>query len=258
MAEEFNIAYDPDTIKEFNAALKRYVTDLGKDMNAVIKQWSGNLAENLMMETPPFADARRASNGQDARKNGLKTLRSNIKKSIKPAGDFFGKPIKSERLKEIIRKGQKDKLVNFMEHAGYGPDWKVVDFDKKYHQQNRPTIYRKMKGQRLVTLNNRSFSDYVKRMESLVGWMKSGWAVSAIALGKKVTNWIANNVYRAPGKFTVVEKEGKITYTMENHAPTISIFGGRYNYAIEWMFDKMNKDIEAQLRYLARKKGGKL
>lgn len=253
---DLNIKYDPATISRFNSALKSYVTDLGMQQKDVIKQWSGNLAIELMKETPPFTGGRSASNGQDARARGVASLEENLKKAIRPVDSMFDKKnIKNDSLRKILKQRNKQKLENFMQHSGYASDWKVVDFDKKYHTDKRPTIFRKIKSQHVLTFNKNSWKSYLDRLKTHVGYMKAGWAVAAVALGKKVPNWISNNIPRADGAIKTIEKESSVSYTIENSSPTIERYSGRFNHAISWMFDKMKKDIEIRLAYLRKKHG---
>ena len=88
--------------------------------------------------------------------------------------------------------------------------------------------------------------------------MKAGWGVAVQALGKKVPPWIAKHLGYAKGSLRTEEKPNGISYTIENYSPTIGRYGSRFNHAISWMFDKMQKDIQIRLDYIARKKGGRL
>ena len=141
MSAVFDIAYDPDTIANFNRALKTYVSELGMEQNKVIKQWSGNLAENLMMETPPFAESRRASNGQDARKRGIAKIEKDLRKAVNTTEQLFGPNIENKGLEKILKSRDKKRLQGFLEHAGY-TSWEAVKFDEKLHTKKRPTLFR--------------------------------------------------------------------------------------------------------------------
>lgn len=257
MSELFNIAYDPDTINDFNRALKTYVTELGMEQNKVIKQWSGNLAENLMMETPPFAQGRKASNGLDARKRGISKIEKDLKMAVNTTEQLFGSNIRSEGLQKILKSRDRKRLQGFLEHAGY-TNWEAVKFDERLHTEKRPTMFNKIRPQDKVTFEKQNWNRYLKKLQDRVGWMKAGWAVAAQALGKKVPAWIAKHIGYARGSLKTEETSGGISYTIENYSPTIGRYGGRFNHAISWMFDKMQKDIKARLDYIARKKNGQL
>lgn len=249
----FNISYDPQTIANLNRALASYVKDLGMEQKDVIHQWAGNLSVELMKETAPFTKGRHASNGQDARKRGIESLENNFKRAVITPDIMFGKQeIKNEKLRKALKSGRKDKVQGMLHGMGFD-QWKVVDFNKSLHTDVRPIIYRRLKTQYKVTTNKRSWNDYLKRLKDKVGLMKAGWAISAEKLGKKVPKWIANNIFRAHGSCVISGTELKPQITLNNYTRTVARYGGRYNHAIQWMFEKMQKDIKIRLRYLANK-----
>lgn len=252
-----DIKYDPKTVEQFNRALASYVNELGMNQKDVMRQWSGNLAVSLMMETPPFV-SKSASNGQDARKKGIAAIEGDLKKAVCTTEQFFGgKNILNDDLKKILRSRDRRRLEGFLKKTG-NEQWKVVDFHPDLHKKIRPTIFRKIKAHKNVTFNKQSWNAYLKQLEHRVGWMKAGWAVSAQALGKKVTNWIANLVPIANGAITQTETDNKLSIVMENYSPTIERYSGRFNYTINEMFKKMQKDIQIRLDYIARKRRGTL
>ena len=92
-------------------------------------------------------------------------------------------------------------------------------------------------------------------MESRVGYLKAGWMAAYQQLGGTVPPWIRKNLGIAKGGCKVQITEGGTKYMVliENWTPTVSRYSGRYNYAIDWEADKMEKNLRIRLAYDAKK-----
>lgn len=261
MIPDVNVKFDKASLDALNTTLQRYRDELGKDMNKVLVQASKNLAENLMLETGPLLN-NQASNAPAARVAGEKAVERDIRKSIVSYKVAFKEEFKNKTLRRYVRQQDYTKLNEAFEKIPNFKGWTARTMSPEWHTLRVPrgSIYKNRANIREannVTLQDKEWKDYLNKVKARVGYMKAGWGVSVKALGGRVNNWIARHLGYAKGFFKKDETGEHITIQMNNYTPSVKQFNHRYNYTLKKMIEKLNKDIEFQLDYLAKKFGKK-
>lgn len=244
-----DIKFDQKTIDRFNAVMSAFMQETNKDMADILKESAIKLSEKLMEETPPYVN-QLGSNKLDAKKVGEKAIRQDLLKSVTPVDLIFKDPIKDKRIKEAIKKDDVEKLNEMVSHMkGKISKWRFKTFEPALHTLgNRKQKY-------IGTTQKKRWNDYLKLLQSRVGYMKAGWAVTLKALGGSVPQWISRCMAYTKGGYRFDLDGEKKSIEFWNGTPTIKKFEGRYNNAVLRMSENLLKRIKIGMEYRAKKFG---
>jgi hypothetical protein len=240
-----------------NTSILTLISELNLPFQEVFPQEARLLAEEAMRRTPPFPNGDMGgSNAKDAQTAGEVVAGGDVDRAQTPVSVAFPEESKNKWLRKIIRKKDVDKLKKAFEHIPTMTGWTVQPFNKEVHKRLRGrtgTRYR-VKGNRIMTLDNAKQKAYRKENNRDVGWMKAGWGVTVAMLQGRVPAWIKRNFGDAPGSMDmdVSDNNPKPYVRMWNHAPTIGRFADAYEYAVQWRIEKITEKVS---QALARRAG---
>lgn len=249
-----DIVLNPWHVNEFNKNLAAYSIGLQKDMITLIKENALKVAKAWQMETPPWVGRAGASDGPEAKKSAENRIKRDLINSVTPGSLVFDKEFENKTLKKYVKRKNYTKLNASMEHMPIMKEWVAKPFEDSLHesQQKRGSVYKKKNRKNVLTLDETKWKRYLKKLQDRVGWLKAGWAVSVQALGGKVTPWVARHIANSRGGIQMSLEGDKPYVMMFNGSPTVTRYTSRYNYALEWINEKMMKDLQIQLDYRAK------
>ena len=264
-----SITVTTDT-RAFIAAVDRMMKQSKRTRGEVMKTQAKGILRTIISLTPP-------SNGQktggDARKAGELTLQNDLKKVFTVASA-------QQISAQIEAMGGKRELSAKFGHAGAkalgNVTTKVLSQAemKSWHQSHRnrgtgraitvrngaatTTGLRKrdLKGldQGLVTAQ--AFAAYFKEAKQRVGYLVSGWAVTAEKLGVPMSAWMKRN--RAPGQAEILITDVGVKLTSTNAAAfagNVKDMARRIDWALKSQKGKIERQIENYEKRLHRQTG---
>lgn len=242
-----------ESVKKIKAAMRLFVDGFGEDSVQVLKDTAKKFAILAIDATPPFGD------GAAPKKLGELRVKSDLIRAITPFSVMMKEESTDERLqkrlKQVVRQKDKAALQSILENIPKLKSWKVRDFDKSIHTDNRTRggRYRFPESQKIVTLEQQEHKSYERYLTKLIGYRKSGWAKIAAQLGGKTKGWIARHIPYANAGVLDRTKEKNPSLILINRTPTISRFEGLYKDTLDSLAVRMFKDIAFKMKYNARK-----
>lgn len=246
-----DIKFKQESLDKFNGVMRAYVTELNQEVQKTMVQSAKALTEQLMEETPPYVKEK-GNNTLEAKKVGERAIRLNLMKSVTPINDVFGGEVKNKNVRKIIkRKDYKAMQDVFDNSTGKMKRWKVKTFEPALHTLGN----RKKKF--VATFETKRWNDYLKILQSRVGYMKAGWGYTIRALGGSVPAWIGRCIPFTKGGMESKFDGDKSFIKFWNGTPTIKKFEGRFNNAIDRLTERMLQSLKIKMEYISKKNQGR-
>lgn len=262
-----SITVKTDT-RAFIAAVDRMMKQSKRSRGEVMKTQAKGVLKTIIMITPP-------SNGQktgsDAKKAGEQTLQNDLKK-------IFTVASAEQITAQVWAMGGKRELSAKFAHAGAAPigtvTTKVLSTSEMaaWHKSHRArstgraftakaavtTGLKKkdLRGLDKALVTAQSFAAYLKQIQQKVGYLVSGWGVTAEKLGVPMSSWMKRN--RAPGQAEIVINEVGVKLTSTNaagFAGNVKDMARRIDWALKSQQGKITRQIENYEKRLHRQAG---
>jgi len=217
-----SIAVETEDMKR---AFAEYLKYSKRDLSAVLKEQDSLLVRDIALFTPPGRID--STTPKDNRKGGEKTVKNDIYKIMRASGAK-----KAKTNPEFYH-------MRFRRSRG-----RVVARLKKGNSDNR------------FKIKTEVLKEYVKTMQSHVGFMAAGWNNAAKWLGRNLPAWIAR--HNAPGSGKLIALGDEITVELTNYNIYPQSRGLMDRVVSRSLVNRkiaMSKKVNNRIRELARETG---
>lgn len=220
----------------FDRATLRYAQDLGLSFPKAVRQSARLLNAELLRFTPPKTQAQ-----------GRKAVARDIGRAM---WLLDPKKIHNSILAAAVRDGEHEVVEAFINalrrrgKAGALGTHQLKHFSPSLHQSARNNRGRVTSRKRIMVIEGPEYKRYVKEVQSHVGALKFGWAISGRQLGVSIPAWVLGHSERQ-GSFQEVDSPTNPKVVMTNKAPGVENLGLGF---IQRMIDRrtraMTRDVE--------------
>jgi hypothetical protein len=168
-------------VEAFDAALRRYVDELGLEFPRVVKAQARLANQDLIRLTAPrsYAQGRAAVLRDICRAVNVIDLEK----------------ITSDRLRQYVESRNYEAVtaILFAQPKGKFDGYKLLEFDPQLHESVRDSRGRVTKNHKIITLDAKEHKAYVRQVRGHVGYMRGGWAPAAHATGANLPAWVSRH-----------------------------------------------------------------
>lgn len=207
------------------------------DAATVIQDAARLLIKQALKFTPPV----KQSAGSD-RKQGEAAVARDIRRAMRvPMADEW----KNERVKKLIEANDREGFQAFIKNVPKLKSWKVEAFSPSLHRRARKSRGRVQGSQRVFVMEAAKVAQYISTVQRRVGYMRSGWLLSAQVAALSVkTPWIKRHSSTKGVGISQLANRLTPSITIGNRTPGIGTIRHAFQSAVNVRFQAMRRRIK--------------